>query len=432
MTSNKKRGVPPRFREKREMMNNVGILQSSFAEFNRATSLLRDAYDCLQRKFGALNLELEKKNRELEDSLSEKEAMRNFLGNVLNNLTTGVVVSDMNHRIREMNLCAESIFETGGQRTGERVEELFRDVPEDFLRSLIDRALQRSETGLRLPSNGKTLEVSGSYLRDGSGRPVGKIFLVRDVTRLGKLEEMVKRNEKITAMGELAANFAHEIRNPLGSIELFSSMLLKDLKSKRDRDRVGHIMHSVKRMNRKITDLLSFTETVRIPEFESLDLHRIIEEVNAFILQIVDSEEISVNVRLACDDPVIRGSREMLKHVFLNLYLNAVQAIEKRGTIEIETRHSELFLREEGVLPTVEIRFSDDGTGISPDVLEKIFDPLFSTRESGSGLGLASVHRIIQMHGGLIHAENGSAGRTVFTVLLPLAGSDRPCGGLNS
>lgn len=432
MTSNKKRGVHPRFREKREMMNNVGILQSSFAEFNRATSLLRDAYDCLQRKFGALNLELEKKNRELEDSLSEKEAMRNFLGNVLNNLTTGVVVTDMNHRIREMNLCAESIFETVGQRTGERVEELFRDVPEDFLRSLIDRALQRSETGLRLPSNGKTLEVSGSYLRDGSGRPVGKIFLVRDVTRLGKLEEMVKRNEKITAMGELAANFAHEIRNPLGSIELFSSMLLKDLKSKRDRDRVGHIMHSVKRMNRKITDLLSFTETVRIPEFESLDLHRIIEEVNAFILQIVDSEEISVNVRLACDDPVIRGSREMLKHVFLNLYLNAVQAIEKRGTIEIETRHSELFLREEGVLPAVEIRFSDDGTGISPDVLEKIFDPLFSTRESGSGLGLASVHRIIQMHGGLIHAENGSAGRTVFTVLLPLGGSDRPGGGLNS
>jgi signal transduction histidine kinase len=135
---------------------------------------------------------------------------------------------------------------------------------------------------------------------------------------------------------------------------------------------------------------------------------------------------------MECDDPVVRGSREMLKHVFLNLYLNAVQAIEKRGTIEIETRHSELFLREEGVLPAVEIRFSDDGMGISPDVLEKIFDPLFSTRESGSGLGLASVHRIIQMHGGLIQAENGPAGRTVFTVLLPLAGSDRPGGGLNS
>jgi signal transduction histidine kinase len=122
----------------------------------------------------------------------------------------------------------------------------------------------------------------------------------------------------------------------------------------------------------------------------------------------------------------------MLKHVFLNLYLNAVQAIERHGTIEIETRNSEIFLREEGVRPAVEIRFSDDGIGISPEVLEKIFDPLFSTKESGSGLGLASVHRIVQMHRGLIHAESGSGGKTVFTVLLPMAGADRTGGELNS
>lgn len=406
-------------------MNDIGILQSSLEEFNRATSMLRDAYESLEKKFGALNLELEKKNRELGKSLLEKEAMRNFLGNVLNNLTTGVVVTDMNHRIQDMNRCAENIFERGESKARGLVETLFRDVPEESLKSLFDRAFRSREAGLRLASNGKTLEISGSYLKGGDGIPEGKIFLVRDVTRLEKLEEMVKRNEKIAAMGELAANFAHEIRNPLGSIELFSSMLLKDLKSKRDRDRVGHILNSVKRMNRKITDLLSFTETVRAPETESLNLHRIIEEVEEFIRQNVDPEEISVNVRLECGDPVVQGSREMLKHVLLNLFLNAIQAIEKQGSIEIETKNSEIFLREEGLRPAVEIRFSDDGIGIPADVLEKIFDPLFTTKESGSGLGLASVHRIVQMHGGLIHAESGDGGKTIFTVLLPSGGAER-------
>ncbi len=172
--------------------------------------------------------------------------------------------------------------------------------------------------------------------------------------------------------------------------------------------------------------IFSFTESNPTPDIETLNVHDIIGEVNGFVRQIgpLRSEDISVRVRLECREPVIEGNREMLKHVFLNLFLNAIQAIEDRGRIEIETRNGELLLKEEGTRAAVEIRFSDNGIGIPPEAREKIFDPLFSTKETGSGLGLAFVHRIIQMHKGLIHVESGEPGKTVFSVLLPLERSD--------
>jgi len=402
-------------------MMDVNILQSTLDDFNKATSRLQEAYENLEKKFDALNRELENKNRELERTLLEKEVMRNFLENVLNNLTTGVIVTDMDRTVREMNRCAESIFgEEAFKIKGSSIDGLFSHMAGESLPRLFDRAFRTREAGLRFRTNGKVLELSGTFLRGGDGTSRGKIFLIRDVTRLEKLEEMLKRNEKISAMAELAANFAHEIRNPLGSMELFCSMLLKDLKSKKDRDRVGYIIQQVRRMNRKITDLLSFTESVRTPDIESLDVHDIIGEINDFVRQIAHSEDISVRVRLECHEPVIEGNREMLKHVFLNLFLNAIQAIEGRGRIEIETRDGELLMKDEGTRAAVEIRFSDNGMGIPPEALEKIFDPLFSTKESGSGLGLAFVHRIVQMHRGLIHVESGEPGETVFSVLLPL------------
>ncbi len=406
-------------------MIDIGVLQGTLDDFNKATSRLQEAYENLEKKFDALNHELEKKNRELEKTLLEKEVMRNFLENVLNNLTTGVIVTDMDRRVQEMNRCAEAIFgEDAFRIKGSIIDGLFGHRAGESLQRFFDRVFRSREAGLRFRTNGKVLELSGTFLRGADGTSRGKIFLIRDVTRLEKLEEMLKRNEKISAMAELAANFAHEIRNPLGSMELFCSMLLKDLKSERDLDRVGFIIRSVRRMNRKITDLLSFTESVRTPDIETLNVHDIIGEVNGFVRQIARSEDISVRVRLECREPVIEGNREMLKHVFLNLFLNAIQAIEDRGRIEIETRNGELLLKEEGTRAAVEIRFSDNGIGIPPEAREKIFDPLFSTKETGSGLGLAFVHRIIQMHKGLIHVESGEPGKTVFSVLLPLERSD--------
>jgi signal transduction histidine kinase len=264
------------------------------------------------------------------------------------------------------------------------------------------------------------MEVFSAPVRDRNSDTIGTVFLLRDVTRIEKLEEMAKRTEKFAAMGEMAANIAHEIRNPLGSIELFASLLIKDLKEKKDRDRISQIITSVKNMDNKISNLLLFTRnTYPVPGM--VNVHDILKEIHVFSEQIFIQGNIVFALRYADVEPVIEGDAEMLKQVFFNLILNALQAMPEGGRLSIETKCS----RANGNVKTnapssIEIKFSDDGRGIAEEHMSKIFDPFFSTREGGSGLGLAIVHNIVDMHRGSINVERGERGGTIFTILLPL------------
>ena len=228
---------------------------------------------------------------------------------------------------------------------------------------------------------------------------------------------MAKRTEKFAAMGEMAANIAHEVRNPLGSIELFASLLLKNLAENKDRERVVQIISSVKNVDNKISNLLLFTR-LPSPQMKVMHLHRILKEVIDFSEQIIEQAGTDLSVRLAANDILIQADAEMIKQVFLNIILNAQQAMPDGGKLSIITRLAPKSLLEPHE-KIAEIIFQDAGPGIPPGDISRIFDPFFSTRENGSGLGLAIVHNIVSEHNGSISVENAPAGGMIVNISLP-------------
>jgi len=386
------------------------FLQQSFKDFDVATARLQKAFASLEKKFENINKELKCKNIELQETLAEKEKISSYLQNILESLTTGVVVADMEGKTTMINQCAE-MFTAFSRKdaVGTDAEALF----ENKLKYLDDGL------GEKIKLKGRTLEIFDSAVKTGSGDEIGKVIVLRDITRLEKLEATVKRTEKLAAMGETAANLAHEIRNPLGSIELFASLLIKDLKEKKNRDRASHIISSVRDMDNKISNLLLFARD-RKPPMKKVNVHNALKEIIAFSEQIIKKETILLTVNYEAIDPIISGNAELLKQIFLNLMLNAMQAMPKGGTLYIETRISDNSYGEVARGPTVEIKFMDTGGGIPAKNIKKIFDPFFTTKGKGAGLGLAIVHNIVDIHGGSIDVENNKGGGTVFNITFPI------------
>ncbi|MEE9911266.1 MAG: PAS domain-containing protein [Deltaproteobacteria bacterium] len=399
-------------------MEDLSLLQKSFESFNKATAELERAYARLEERFASLNRELEAKNAELLKTIEEKEQTKNYLQNILESLINGVIVTDLAGRISTLNSCAESF--TGAQQAdviGRHISVLFESMPVLDWQAINLPEYFKGEAGHKVKIGGRTLEIFCSPFKSPAGQVIGHVFALRDMTRIEKLEEMAKRTEKFAAMGEMAANIAHEVRNPLGSIELFASLLLKNLVEKKDRERALQIISSVKNVDNKISNLLLFTRRPS-PQMKEIHLHQILKDVIDFSEQIIEQAGIDISVQLAASDILVSADAEMLKQVFLNIILNAQQAMPEGGRLCIVTRLAPKSLLEPRE-QIAEIIFQDAGPGIPPQDISRIFDPFFSTRESGSGLGLAIVHNIVSEHNGSISVENARAGGMIVTINLP-------------
>lgn len=406
-------------------MSYIQFLEQSFENFNKATDSLKNAYANLEIRFANINRELETKNIELEKTISEMEAMRNYLSNILESLTNGVIVTDAGGRIQRVNRCACLFTGTDeADMQGKEIRSFFENLVPEKRKDIFPPETLIGEGAKKIKLKGRTLEIFGSTVNTKNEERLGYVFILRDITRIEILEEMAKRSEKFASMGEMAANIAHEIRNPLGSIELFASLLMKDLKEKKDRDRISQIVTSVKNMDNKISNLLMFTKT-NAPRMECINVHEVLKETLLFAEQLASSDSITLGHHFTESDPFILGDVEMLKQVFLNILLNGMQAMPDGGRLYLETRFPEGDRALSSSTRFVEIVFTDNGIGIPEENLPKIFDPFFSTKEGTSGLGLAIVHNIIDMHRGAIHVDSGEGGGTVFSLLLPLI-DDRP------
>jgi signal transduction histidine kinase len=258
--------------------------------------------------------------------------------------------------------------------------------------------------------------ITLSRLGDSHGENSGAVLTLQDITRMKTLEDQSSRTGRMAAMGKLAAQIAHEIRNPLGSIELFASVLGEHLGEHEEYgDLTRHISRGVRSIDNIITNLLMFVKEQQ-PEFRNLDIHETLDDSKFFSAHLTGSEK-GVEVRRAyAGEPVIvRGDRELLKQVFLNLILNAIQAMPEGGSLMITTRRGDAAQGN-----CAEIEFADTGVGIPDSELPRIFDPFFTTKRKGTGLGLSIVHNIISQHMGTIHVRSCEGKGTAFVVTLPL------------
>jgi signal transduction histidine kinase len=228
----------------------------------------------------------------------------------------------------------------------------------------------------------------------------------------------LQRAQRLQAMGEMAVQLAHEIRNPLGSIELFASMLATGLPNKSDmKGWANQIVSGVTFLNTIVTNMLTFTKVSR-PQFSVFELNRMIDETLVFFEPVCRQRSVRVNRPGALEPTVIEADMDMLRQILINLLMNAVQAMPEQGEISISAQLVDP--------KTARIEVEDNGIGIPEENVSKIFDPFFTTNEKGSGLGLSLVHQIVQKHGGNIEAESRFGHGTRFVIVLPVVQMDAP------
>jgi PAS domain S-box-containing protein len=393
-------------------------LVEAFDLFNSASSLLQNSYQELQIEAKRLSEELETANVELIRSLHEKESVQNYLKNILESLSNGVLVVNPEGQVTICNPAAVRLLElppdfvAGNTRYDHlplrrEIKDLVHQVLESSGQSLEDIELSWDTPGGVL----KSLNISSSPIRDLQNCCLGVTVILRDTSRLKELEAQTQRTQKLQTMGEMAVQLAHEIRNPLGSIELFASLLQGELEG--DPELKGwaeQITTGIQFLNTIVTNMLTFARTSKA-QFREFDLRHLVCTTLRFIEPILKQRRIRLESPMDGDPVLYGGDPEMLRQMLMNLFMNALQAMPEEGklNVRLETEHGESVL----------IEVEDNGIGIAAEHLPRIFDPFFTTSESGTGLGLSLAHQIVQKHSGQITARSRMGEGTCFRIRLP-------------
>ncbi len=396
-------------------------LIQAFDVFNQASESLQQSYNELQMEAHRLAAELAMANAELERSLAEKESFRNYLKNILESLSNGVLVIDREERAAVCNPAAVALL--GLSPDDVRSARSYRDLAipaslEEFITAARSRDMDPPPDAELHWNNAagqpQFLSVSASPVSDAQGRNTGLTIVLKDITRLKELEIQTQRAKQLQAMGEMAVQLAHEIRNPLGSIELFASLLGTELRGQPDfKGWAEQIVTGVKFLNNIVTNMLTFTRTSK-PQTKPLDLNGLILETLAFVEPVLQQRKICLERPTAGDETLLcLGDHGMLRQMFLNLFMNALQAMPESGRLAVR-------VQPDGT-GTMRVQVEDSGIGIPTENLSRIFDPFFTTHEKGTGLGLALVHQIVEQHQGRIVADSEFRKGTRFTIWLPLA-----------
>ncbi len=410
----------------------IRLLNEAFSTFNVATARLEKSYQDLEKRIQSLNQELEEKNRELEKNLQETEKVRSYLHNILESLDSGVMVLDSSGRITTVNDAVQRI--TGfcsNEIMGRKLSAL--GILEDSFMVILKRIMANPSQGCNCEmqitqkdGQSRHVNLSSSPMKGSRNRISGRVIVLQDIERLKVLEEQAQRTGRLSAMGEMAARIAHEVRNPLGSIELFASLLRRELDG--DRKRLAeHLINGVRTLNTILTNLLYFfrgpLEAVRT----DMDIHRFLSDFLEEMSHVLEKNRVTIRENFWQESFILQGDPELLKQLFLNLLLNAVQAMPNGGEIGIATclirEDIEILMPKSGDPSSpifLEIRVSDKGPGIPEEIQSRIFDPFFTTRDKGAGLGLAIAHNIMEAHGGTIRIVSGKQGGATFVMTFPL------------
>ena len=231
---------------------------------------------------------------------------------------------------------------------------------------------------------------------------------------LRQKNEQLERKSRLAALGQMAAGMAHEIRNPLGAVQLYVSLLQRDLAAQeKPLGWVGKIGNCVRNLDAIVTDMLTFTQDQDC-EKTQVNFAGLLAETMDYVRPQCQSDAVTIDQHNVDASLVLDADVNMMQRILLNLLLNAVQAAGTDGTVTIAATRLDND-------PTYNacICITDTGPGIKNDVMKKIFNPFFTTKDTGTGLGLAIVHRLVESHGGMITAANNKTGGAVFTILLP-------------
>jgi PAS domain S-box-containing protein len=357
-------------------------------------------------------------NAALYEQLSmEKDRAENILESSYN----GIVTFSGTGVIQSVNRRAEQLFEIDKKSM---VGKSFSEIGNDSVEKLLDMALRkglphgRLEAGfVKKSGEDSILEIAISPLKRVAGVDAEWMISLRDITESKKSDEIIRRMERLSSLGEFSAGIAHEIRNPLAGIKLNLQMLSK----KMDRDpesleKISDSLEGIVRINRLIKSVLNFARPT-MPRFKRDYVERVLSETVDVVKSHLKSKKISLLVDIPPTSPPVSFDEDQIRQVFLNLLLNAMEAMPDGGEIKIT---GSMDGNASGKNALFRLIISDNGIGIRQEVLPKIFDPFFTTKPEGTGLGLSIVHKILEQHRAIVEVESSIGVGTVFKLTFPV------------
>lgn len=348
---------------------------------------------------------------------SSRESESSWLPAMLGGLTDGVVIVSAEGRVLSSNPPAEKLVGRAGEEIlGERLSDF---LPADHpVVEITERALAANEpvgpTNVKVENGDKpvTYALSAQVLRDATGVS-GVMVSARDLERLSRLGSHLSYSQKLASLGRLTSGVAHEIKNPLNAMVIHVALLREKFAraSPETQASLDTLEQEIRRLDRVIQGFLRFTRPEDL-SLTSVSLDELLAEVVRLVSAEASASEITIETEVASDLPSVYGDRELLQQVFFNLVRNACEAMPDGGRLRLTGKLDD---DEEHIVIAVE----DEGVGIDPELIERIFDLYVTTKPKGSGIGLSMVYRIVQLHGGEITVESTKGEGTVFTVRLP-------------
>jgi PAS domain S-box-containing protein len=376
----------------------------------------RDEIEELGKNFNHMIEQIRLHRNELENRLREITSLKAYTDNILSSMTNGLITIDLEKRIITLNETAERILGRGKESmAGFSLEEaLGENHP---LSQVLTQALIREkgtfhlEAELRRESESLWLMAGTSLLTDGEGKRIGAMAIFQDITEIKALEEKLRQADRLAALGTISAGLAHEIKNPLSAIKTFVQLLPKKFDNLSFMEKFNiTVPREIDRINLLVEDLLELTRIRRRP-WVNLDVNHLILQVIDLHAEDMAKKRIIFEDRLDRTIPQIQGDSEKLYRAFSNIVINSIQAMSNGGRLLVSSGQDQLS-------SLVKITFKDTGIGMDEETLKNLFNPFFTTKDKGVGLGMALTHKIIEDHRGTIEVISEKRKGTTFVLTL--------------
>jgi two-component system sensor histidine kinase FlrB len=377
-------------------------LSQAFSTFVSAADVLERSYRDLQEELARLRLELQESNCDLDRSLRENERMKHWLSGIVESLPCGVIVVDENGQTRLQNQEALKLLAGGNARSF----KIFSDAARQ-------KAGREHEYELPAPDGQRSFSIKRAPLTSTGSRNES-VMIVREITEQRRMEKERESGRRVQALAEISAMLAHEIRNPLASMELFASLLDDTTEAESEQSEwIQQIRSGLRLLSATVNNVLQFYSAVPVQLFP-LQLSELVKTTISLLNPIARQHKIEIVFAPEVQDGAIDGDTHKLQQVFFNLAVNAFRAMTPGRTLTIALcQHDSRRIR---------VEFRDQGCGIATRDLERIFQAGFSGSAKGPGLGLAVCKRIVEQHGGTISVLSAPSVGSTFTLEFPVIG----------
>ncbi len=411
-------------------MSSAMLLAGEFSEFIAAASRLENSYRALQGEVSELSLELSERNAALNTSLADNERMRLALQHIVDSMPCGVLVLDRDGEISMINPESKRLLGLDLTHFSEGRKSTLRQISAcsgvNLEASYKSASITDTQQELRVQGSSgmRWLEVSNRRLFHQSANtklPDQAILILRDITAQKRSEKEREAGRKAMALAEISTILAHEIRNPLASLELFAELIEQD--GARRGEWISNLRAGIRSLSGTVNNVLCFHGSGSL-KLVPLSLSTMIGKALRFVQPLADQAAVALEWSADQDPTLVLGNESALQQVVLNLVSNAIRHTQANGKVTVSLRPKQHIAKAENRNEQTEYasaEFADTGCGIRPDQIAHIFEPGFSGTGDTSGLGLAVCQRIMKQHGGWISASNGIHSGARFTLFFPVA-----------